>query len=227
MIPDQLLQDVVSINLGSVGSVAIFAGIAVTTGASPNIYGDVVVVAAVTTGASANIYGDVAAGAAVTTGASANFYGDVAGAALTRGAAAVIHGDFEPTTVRAIATWEDFHIAYAFEGTQTRDCPLTDGAFLQSGVYAYSGDLSIPADAIITIIGDATDTFIFQVTGAVAIGAKVVFNLEAKGDGLPTHSNVVWAIDGTLTAGAEAKLQGVFLINAAATLVSLACTAGF
>ncbi|KAJ7046091.1 antifreeze protein [Mycena alexandri] len=79
------------------------------------------------------------------------------------------------------------------------------GLALTPGLYKWTSAVMVGSD--ITIIGSATDTWIFQVAGtlSIAAGKKIVLA------GGALTSNIFWVISGAVTAGAGAHLEGVVL----------------
>ncbi|KAJ7512975.1 antifreeze protein [Mycena galericulata] len=86
------------------------------------------------------------------------------------------------------------------------------GLVLTPGLYKWTSAVNI--GSAVTISGAATDTWIFQVTGALtlAAGAKVVLA------GGAVSSNIVWVVTGTVNAAAGAHIEGVVLGKTSITL---------
>ena len=111
-------------------------------------------------------------------------------------------------------------------------CTLDHKTELLPGVHKCGSALSLAAAVTVYLQGGPTDTFTIAVNGAVSVGAnaKVVLRNSDKVEctaenqlimNCPDRNNVVWASLGALSVGASAHLVGTFLVNAAATLVSL------
>jgi hypothetical protein len=79
------------------------------------------------------------------------------------------------------------------------------GMTLASGVYHWSGALSIPTD--VTLAGSATDVWILQTAGDVGVTAGM--RVLLTGGALP--SNVFWQVAGSMTLGAQSHVEGVVL----------------
>ncbi|KAJ7885214.1 antifreeze protein [Mycena leptocephala] len=79
------------------------------------------------------------------------------------------------------------------------------GLILAPGLYKWTSGVSIGSD--ITIAGSSTDTWIFQVAGAlsVAAGKKMVLA------GGALASNIFWVVSGAVVVGAGAHTEGVIL----------------
>ncbi|KAJ6616268.1 antifreeze protein [Mycena sp. CBHHK59/15] len=86
------------------------------------------------------------------------------------------------------------------------------GLTLAPGLYKWSSAVSIDSD--VTISGTSTDTWIFQVTGTLAIAAGK--NMVLVGGALP--ENIVWVVTGAVTASAGSHLEGVVLGKTSITL---------
>jgi len=85
---------------------------------------------------------------------------------------------------------------------------------LTPGLYKWTSAVSIGSD--VTILGGATDTWIFQVSGglSIAAGKKVVLS------GGALASNIVWVATGAVSAAAGAHLEGVILGKTSITLLT-------
>ncbi|KAJ7211641.1 antifreeze protein [Mycena pura] len=79
------------------------------------------------------------------------------------------------------------------------------GLVLVPGLYRWTSGVSIGND--VTILGTATDTWIFQIAGtlSVAVGRKVILA------GGALASNIVWVVSGSVTAGTGSHIEGVVL----------------
>ncbi|KAI0041106.1 antifreeze protein [Auriscalpium vulgare] len=86
------------------------------------------------------------------------------------------------------------------------------GLTLAPGLYTWTTGVSIDSD--VTIAGDATDTWIFQVAGTLTIAASK--NIILSGGALA--SNIVWVVSSAVTAGASSHLEGVILGATSITL---------
>ncbi|KAJ7331016.1 antifreeze protein [Mycena albidolilacea] len=88
------------------------------------------------------------------------------------------------------------------------------GLVLTPGLYKWTSAVTIGSN--VTIIGGAADTWIFQVTGTLSIGAgqKVVLA------GGALSSNIVWVVTGAVSAAAGAHLEGVILGQTSITLLT-------
>ncbi|KAJ7784308.1 antifreeze protein [Mycena metata] len=85
---------------------------------------------------------------------------------------------------------------------------------LLPGLYKWTSGVTIGSD--VTIIGSATDTWIFQVGGAltVAAGKKIVLA------GGALSKNIVFVVTGTVSVGAGGHIEGVVLGKTSITLVT-------
>jgi Ice-binding-like len=97
-------------------------------------------------------------------------------------------------------------------------CPGT-GAFdgtvvapLAAGVYTCGVNVSIPTN--FTLNGNATDVWVFQITGSLSQAAAT--SVQLTGGALP--QNVFWIVSNGVSIGANAHMQGVVL---SATNISL------
>jgi len=88
------------------------------------------------------------------------------------------------------------------------------GLILAPGLYKWTSGVTIGSD--VTIAGGATDTWIFQVSGALSIaaGKKIVL----AGGALP--ANIVWVVTGAVSVAAGAHAEGVILGKTSITLLT-------
>ncbi|KAF8178826.1 hypothetical protein K438DRAFT_1843734 [Mycena galopus ATCC 62051] len=116
-----------------------------------------------------------------------------------------------PTPVLLSAAVQDMKAA--FMDAMTRPNPdfkgLNDGRIggdvLLPGLYKWTTGVTISSG--ITLSGGPTDTWIFQISGSFNQAADVQMTLT--GGALP--QNIVWAIAGTVTLGANTVFQGTIL----------------
>ncbi|KAJ7199767.1 antifreeze protein [Mycena pura] len=88
------------------------------------------------------------------------------------------------------------------------------GLILAPGLYNWASGVSVGSD--VTILGTATDTWIFQISGtlSVAAGRKVVLA------GGALASNIVWVVSGSVTVGNDSHLEGVVLGKTSISLLA-------
>jgi hypothetical protein len=79
------------------------------------------------------------------------------------------------------------------------------GNLLTPGLYKWTGTLSIASD--ITLIGNATDGWIFQVAGTFNVSSAVRIKLS----GGAKAENIFWAVAGAVTLGTTSHLEGTLL----------------
>jgi hypothetical protein len=79
------------------------------------------------------------------------------------------------------------------------------GNSLTPGLYKWTGTLSIASD--ITLIGNATDVWIFQVAGTFNVSSAVRIKLS----GGAKAENIFWAVAGAVTLGTTSQFQGTLL----------------
>jgi hypothetical protein len=79
------------------------------------------------------------------------------------------------------------------------------GKTLEPGLYKWTSPLLIPAD--ITISGNSTDTWIFQIAQTLNVSSGVRVTLE--GGALP--KNIFWQVAGAVTLGTTSHFEGVIL----------------
>ncbi|KAF8157280.1 antifreeze protein [Crassisporium funariophilum] len=86
------------------------------------------------------------------------------------------------------------------------------GLIITTGLYKFTGSVSIPTDVYIS--GSATDRWIFQITGTlIQTGSTQVV---LSGGALP--QNIVWVVGGAVTIGGSAIFNGVVLGGTSVTL---------
>jgi hypothetical protein len=79
------------------------------------------------------------------------------------------------------------------------------GNLLTPGLYKWTGTLAIASD--ITLIGNATDVWIFQVAGTFNMSSAAKINLS----GGAQAENIFWQVGGAVTLGTTSHLQGTLL----------------
>ncbi|KAJ6518487.1 antifreeze protein [Mycena vulgaris] len=86
------------------------------------------------------------------------------------------------------------------------------GLSLVPGLYKWTTGITIGSD--VTLVGGATDTWIFQVAGPMSVvaGKKTIL----FGGALP--KNIVWTVAGAFTEAAGSHLDGVICAKSSATL---------
>jgi hypothetical protein len=130
----------------------------------------------------------------------------------------VFAADFDPPTPSNLTTAvSDMLLAYA--DAAARPASVTElgagnigGMVLTAGVYQWGTGLLIPTD--LTLTGNATDVFIFQVAQNLTVSNGVRINLS--GGALP--KNVFWQVAGAVELGTTAHAEGVMLSQTAITL---------
>lgn len=121
-----------------------------------------------------------------------------------------------PTPAKLTIAVNDMELAYAeaaarAPGVIDLGAGSIGGMVLGSGVYRWTGGVDIPTT--LTLVGNATDVWIFQVAGTLDLAAATTVVLA--GGALPT--NVFWQVGGAVTLGASARLEGVLLAATAVT----------
>ncbi len=94
------------------------------------------------------------------------------------------------------------------------------GMTLDAGVYKWGTGLLIASD--VTLEGDATDVWIFQISEDLTVGSAS--NVVLSGGALP--KNVFWQVAGQVDIGTTAHLEGVVLTQTAVTLATGASVDG-
>ncbi|KAJ7166172.1 Ig-like protein, group 2 [Mycena filopes] len=88
------------------------------------------------------------------------------------------------------------------------------GLVLVPGLYTWTSGVNVLSD--VTISGTATDTWIFQISGTLVFAAGKQVTLV----GGALANNIVWAVSGSVTAGAGAHLEGVVLGKTSISLLT-------
>ncbi|KAF8151925.1 antifreeze protein [Mycena galopus ATCC 62051] len=117
------------------------------------------------------------------------------------------------TSAQVTGTSSPLHMGTAFTDATGRVNPNFTNLG-SGGLYKWTSAVSIGSD--VTILGGATDTWIFQVSGglSIAAGKKVVLS------GGALASNIVWVATGAVSAAAGAHLEGVILGKTSITLLT-------
>jgi cytoskeletal protein CcmA (bactofilin family) len=115
-----------------------------------------------------------------------------------------------PDAPRLTTAVLDMQAAYTdAAGRSSDDVNLGGGVIggntLAPGVYTWTGTLVIASD--ITLIGNATDVWIFQVAGTFNMSSAAKINLS--GSALP--ENIFWQVGGAVTLGTTSHLEGTLL----------------
>ncbi len=98
--------------------------------------------------------------------------------------------------------------------TQTGQTPLPTlaGQSLPAGTYATAGGITLAPGQVLTLTGDTSSRYVFNIGGSLTLQAGSRLNL---GQVLPHH--VYWHVQGNLTAAAYASWGGVVLTDGAAS----------
>jgi hypothetical protein len=117
---------------------------------------------------------------------------------------------FDPTPSKLTAAIADMDAAYA--DAAGRPANITElgggsigGMTLAPGVYSWTADLFVGSD--ITLTGDGTDVWIFQIGEDLLVGNGTRIRLVG---GVDTR-NVVWQVVGSVTIEADARFEGIVL----------------
>jgi uncharacterized repeat protein (TIGR01451 family) len=117
----------------------------------------------------------------------------------------------------ADAAKADMNLAYADALLR----PSTDalpanlgGASVGPGVYNAPGAMGFTAGTAMTLTGDQNAVFIFQIGGALSIGAGAQVNLV----GGARACNVFWQVNGATTIGASSKFAGTVMASSDITV---------
>lgn len=130
-----------------------------------------------------------------------------------------------PTPAKMTAAISD--MALAFTDAAGRAPDVTElgagdigGMTLMPGVYKWSSGLLIPTS--VTLIGDATAVWIFQVAQDLTLSNAT--RIMLAGGALPEH--VFWQVAGKVELGTTAHVEGVVLSKTSIALLGRASTAG-
>ncbi|KZP29774.1 antifreeze protein [Athelia psychrophila] len=108
----------------------------------------------------------------------------------------------------------------AYTNASTRGNP--DGSEVGGGVIGghaftpgfYKWASTVNIDSSITLIGDATDTWIFQIGGTLDMASAQ--SVVLQGGARP--ANIVWAVAGAVTLGSKSAFEGIILAAAGITM---------
>jgi hypothetical protein len=122
-----------------------------------------------------------------------------------------------PTPSNLTAAVGDMELAYGDAAGRAPDVTELGagdigGLTLPAGVYRWGTGLLIPTD--VTLAGNATDVWIFQIAGNLTLSSAVRVGLS--GGALPR--NVFWQVAGLVEIGTTAHCEGVLLTQTAITL---------
>lgn len=114
-----------------------------------------------------------------------------------------------PTPANLTQAVNDMQAAYTNAAGRAPDFTefhggLLGGETLIPGVYKWSTGVSISSD--ITLSGDASSVYIFEIAGVLSLASAMSINL---GSVLP--ANVFWQVAGNVAIGANANFNGVIL----------------
>ena len=192
---------------------------AVPLGAAQNYV--ILAQSAVTNAATSLIVGDVAVSPA--TAAALTGFTLTADASNTFSTSAQVTGRLyaasymPPTPDNLTLAVSDMHAALLDAAARRADVSELgageiSGMTIEPGVYYWS--TSVPITGDITLAGSASDVWIFQIAGTLALGANV--RVQLSGGALPKH--VFWQVSGAVTLGADAHCEGVILAETSITL---------
>lgn len=86
---------------------------------------------------------------------------------------------------------------------------IIGGLTLAPGLYTWSSSVTIPTD--VTISGNATDVWIFQIAGNLSISSAKNIILA----GGAQAKNIFWQVAGQVTIGTTAHFEGIILCKTA------------
>jgi hypothetical protein len=204
------------VNLGTAGNYAILANTGIDTAPGASV-----------------ITGNIATGPGVTSTAITGFALTLPAASpystSTQVSGKVYAFDYAAPTPTEVNTASlDMGTAYtaAAGKTSTSGCPgvgIFDGGTvppLAPGVYTCAVNVTIPAD--FTLNGNATDVWVFQITGTLDQSAATTVHLT----GGALAKNVFWQVSGASTVGATAHFEGILLDQTAITFGHLSSVNG-
>jgi ice-binding like protein/Big-like domain-containing protein len=122
-----------------------------------------------------------------------------------------------PTPANLTAAVSDMELAFTdaagrAPGTSGLGTGSIGGLSLPAGVYSWGTGVSIASD--LTLDGDATAVWIFQVAQNLTVSNAV--DITLSGGALP--QNVFWQVSGAVTIGTTSHFEGVILSQTAITL---------
>ena len=124
-----------------------------------------------------------------------------------------------PTPADMTTTISDMEIAYTDASSRAPDSTNLNagelgGLNLAPGVYNFGTDVTISTD--LTLTGNATDSWIFQISGTLIVAA----NKQVILAGGALADNIVWQSSGYVEVGAGAHVEGTFLAATKITLIT-------
>ncbi|KAJ1626329.1 hypothetical protein T492DRAFT_878653 [Pavlovales sp. CCMP2436] len=208
-----------AVSLGGAADFAILAKAAITSAAGASVTGNV--------GISPTTYAALVGFALSPVGANLNsphaVSAQVAGLVYASDYASPTPAVLSAAIADMIAAYND---AKGRSSGQTGGIGLIGGQTFTTGVYRWNSYVTIASD--ITLVGTATDVFIFQIGNYLAVATAVTVKLVADGTGggAPTASNIIWQMGGYFTIGANSHFEGIVLAKAYATFGALATMNG-
>jgi hypothetical protein len=207
--------------LGAAGSYAIFADTGIVNANAP-----------------AAITGNMGIGPGITSTAITGPWGLnlIAGSAFSTSTQVVsgnvyAHDYAAPTPANVTTASTDMLAAYNDAAGRTHGIGATfldvgggdvGGKTLSPGTYTWGTAVTLPSGTNVTLSGGPNDVWIFQIAGALTTAAST--NVILTGGALP--KNVFWQVNGAVTLGVSAHLEGVVLAKAEINLGSLASVNG-
>jgi hypothetical protein len=190
-----------SVPLGTAANYAVFANTGIATDANPSV-----------------ITGNIGAGPGVTSSAITGFALNLpAGSAFSTSAQVkgnIYAFDYAPPTPTKVNTASnDMGAAYTAAAGRTAGVgpflnvgggTVTDQT-LAPGVYTWTTAVTIPTD--LTLSGNATDVWVFQVAGTLDMAAAKTVKLS----GGALAKNIFWQVAGAVTVGAGTHFEGIVL----------------
>jgi hypothetical protein len=123
----------------------------------------------------------------------------------------------EPTPTNLTAAVSNMELAYTDAASRAPDATELgagdiSGMTLEAGVYAWGTGLLISTD--ITLTGNATDVFIFQIAQNLTVSNGV--NIILAGNVQP--KNIFWQVAGSATFGTTSHMEGIVLSQTSITM---------
>jgi hypothetical protein len=194
---------------------SVISNAAITVAAGANISGNIGAVGAVSVGAGTNTK-NIFSGAAIDLGAGTTSE-DLNGAAAITVGAGSSYASLNEETLDLLKAIKQIESAQSELYGIKNDFSLSDGIgsfVFNPGVYKGIA-LTTVADSIITLDGNGEENplWIFNLSGAMSVGANNIFKINNAGSG----ANVIWNLGGALTLGAGTSFLGSAFVDGAVT----------
>ncbi|MEJ8804401.1 ice-binding family protein [Pontibacter sp. H249] len=107
-----------------------------------------------------------------------------------------------------------FASAFTLSSTTLEPSSNLGSMVYEPGVYKVNGNASFSGNVVLSDAGQAKPVYIFQITGNLDISSNTILDYTNKA----ATSNILWVVDGDITVGKNALIEGTFISKGKITL---------